>query len=827
MEANSSVHCSNRTQAEDGNGDSTKKERSKNVVARTSVITRSAKKERTKDANVSPRVSRSIETCAKNRTGDKSYEEGTIIRDDFLLETEKNTSTVQHFEHSSELQPERSNHDEGKHCSNDEEKRGRKVGKKQVPSQGQKQGESDEMKEEDNEGDEVEREDTSTLRPDNKLQPDCSAGQILNAPLSPDARHAIAGNNVSMVGILSKRSPINPPKGTKTTTAVSTTEDVVYLSSSASRADRSQDGDGTSMVVPTDTNCLDRKMASAPTDVCYQDGKTDSASTDICGQDRKMDPAPTDVCCRDWKMGSIPTDVSFVDRKMNPAPTDVCCQTTVMDSANGSNQTKDKSVEKANNTETADSRECMNKVREITDKAKEAEDEMRRRMTLNRIILESKELVSESEYCFPRTAACASHTSPCGHVENLPAWVQQPRECSGMKAGQRDVALIHQTQAADRVDTGNNANMVGDAQGEDSNLFYVLDDEDRCKVPEASGAEVTGPSVDPSGAAGEGEAANDVERASEQQQACGGGDDSGSVHTSQAVKREPAETMDKSVRAKTERSFEIDPSLIPIKAIPALNAVPPPPPQQHQPKPLDTVETIPYIPPDTSMMYQPEEGVLKSRPVPRPTRGRRGRRRGSVGLTSAFRHCSPGLHPEDLRALREPRRVHQHPYQRYGLPGHAAALPLQYCNVEVPGGEFDVIRPDAAGDMMGVYGDLSGLPGIPPRYPPNSRWYCSEDYLKAPSPWYSEYEVVYTLQFTSNMKISEKCPILSPCRLMCSVLKTLECHSLDATNKTLGANKLLLILYPPFFLTRDVCVCVCVWGGGAGGGDSILAPIYL
>ena len=182
MEANSSVHCSNRTQAEDGNGDSTKKERSKNVVARTSVITRSAKKERTKDANVSPRVSRSIETCAKNRTGDKSYEEGTIIRDDFLLETEKNTSTVQHFEHSSELQPERSNHDEGKHCSNDEEKRGRKVGKKQVPSQGQKQGESDEMKEEDNEGDEVEREDTSTLRPDNKLQPDCSAGQILNAP---------------------------------------------------------------------------------------------------------------------------------------------------------------------------------------------------------------------------------------------------------------------------------------------------------------------------------------------------------------------------------------------------------------------------------------------------------------------------------------------------------------------------------------------------------------------------------------------------------------------------------------------------------------------
>ena len=306
-------------------------------------------------------------------------------------------------------------------------------------------------------------------------------------------------------------------------------------------------------------------------------------------------------------------------------------------------------------------------------------------------------------------------------------------------------------------------------------MFYVVDTEGTCKVLDADGAEVTDPtSVDPGGVP---EGGGVIATTEHIVQVCvtdpggGGGSHLGSTetaHLAHIVKREPVENVDSNKQqqnqqqqqqqqqeeqqqqsrvVKAGRGFDMDPLLIPIKAIPALNVVTASSSSQQQ-QHKASADAIPYIPPDTTLLYQPEEGVLKSRPVPRPTRGRRGRRRGSVGLVPlTARHCGPGgaaHHPADVRTHREPRRLHRHPYQRYNLP-ESAAPPPQYCSVEggTSGGEFEVIHPDAAGDMMGGgYGELGSLTSISPRYPQNSRWYCSEDYLKMPNQWYGEYEGV-------------------------------------------------------------------------------------
>ena len=752
MERNNSAECYNNcTNADEGSGDSAKKERSKSA-ARTSVITRATKKERMKDAHLSPRVSRSAGTCVKNRDVHNLCEENAVIQDDDSQQTEKSRSILQNSEQYPTLQRDSSSEVEEKSCGQEEAKEGRRAEKTQERDDGRTRGGTEVKAEDEEEADQEGTEDARMFPPDIKPRPSSSAGLISNTPpLRPSPGHAAAGNTVIMVGTSREQSPIHPE--TRNTSVVSTTEDVVCLSKSANCAAQSQNavaepGDGT-------------KIA-----------------------------AFSDVCC--------------VDNNVDSTHTDVCCLETSMRSVDGRTQTADSNVEKADSTLTADNREFTNSAMEISYKAKEAEAEMRRRMALNRIILESRrmEVVDEGGFSYPRSMTYARYNQ-CGGIprgqddnfptwvqqpkecsrvktgqddnlptwvqqpkecsrvktgqddnlptwvqqpkecsgvktgqDNLPTWVQQPKECSGLKTGQEAVPLM-QTQAADCADTADcavtvdNAMLAGEAKGGDSKLFYVLDSEGTCKALEADVPKVSEPGVAPSAEAGDGDSATDADP-----QACGGRDP-GSAHVAQAVKREPVESADKSIRDKMGRNFEIDPSLIPIKAIPALNVVPA---SQPKPKALDGVEAIPYIPPDTSMMYQPEEGVLKSRPVPRPTRGRRGRRRGSVSLTSAFRHCSPGLHPHhDLRTLCEPRRVLRHPYHRCNLPD-TASLPLHYCNMEAgPGGEFDVVHPDAAGDMMGVYSDLNSLNSISPHYP-NSRWYCGENCLKAPSQWYGQYQ---------------------------------------------------------------------------------------
>ena len=702
MERNNSADCYNNcTNADEGSGDSTKKERSKSA-ARTSVITRATKKERMKDTHLSPRVSTSAGTCVKNRDVLNLCEENAVIRDDDSHQTEKSRSVLPNSEQYPTLQRDSSSEVEEKSCGQEEAKEGRRVEKTQERDDGGTRG-GTEVKAEDEEADQEGTEDERMFPPDNKPRPSSSAGLVSNTPpLRPSPGLAAAGNTVIMVGTSSEPSPIHPE--TRNASVVSTTEDA---------------------------NCA---------------AQSQNAVAEL--GDRTKIAAFSDVCC--------------VDNNIDSTHTDVCCLETSMRSVDGRNQTTDINVEKADSTQTADNREFTNSAMEISYKAKEAEAEMRRRMALNRIILESRrmEVVDEGGFSYPRSMTYARYNQ-CGGIprsqdDNLPTWVQQPKECSGLKTAQdnlptwvqqpkecrglktaQEAIPMMQTQAADCADTADcavtvdNAMLAGEAKGGDSKLFYVLDSEDTCKALDADVPKVSEPGVAPSAEAGDGDAATDADP-----QACGGRD-SGSAHVAQAVKREPVESTNKSIRDKMGRSFEIDPSLIPIKAIPALNVVPA---SQPKPKALDSVEAIPYIPPDTSMMYQPEEGVLKSRPVPRPTRGRRGRRRGSVSLTSAFRHCSPGLHPHhDLRTLCEPRRVLRHPYHRYNLPD-TAPLPLHYCNVEAgPGGEFDVVHPDAAGDMMGVYSDLSSLNSISPHYP-NSRWYCGEDCLKAPSQWYGQYQ---------------------------------------------------------------------------------------
>ena len=138
-------------------------------------------------------------------------------------------------------------------------------------------------------------------------------------------------------------------------------------------------------------------------------------------------------------------------------------------------------------------------------------------MALNRIILESRrmEVVDEGGFSYPRSMTYARYNQ-CGGIprsqddnlptwvqqpkecsgvktaqDNLPTWVQQPKECSGLKTGQEAIPMM-QTQAADCADTADcavtvdNAMLAGEAKGGDSKLFYVLDSEDTCKALDLS-----------------------------------------------------------------------------------------------------------------------------------------------------------------------------------------------------------------------------------------------------------------------------------------------------------------------------------------------------
>ncbi|XP_070211747.1 uncharacterized protein [Littorina saxatilis] len=273
-----------------------------------------------------------------------------------------------------------------------------------------------------------------------------------------------------------------------------------------------------------------------------------------------------------------------------------------------------------------------------------------------------------------------------------------------------EIATAENETTAESFQLDTQPDSPGSSTKEDTNsrLYFVVDNgEGGYKVFQADGTEVTEPEMVAGGDAG----TNSV------------------VHLSVTDLQVPEDKEASEVKVETgvkgTQPYQIDPSLIPIKAIPAMSMLQPPQARGGDP---DKAETFPYMPPDPTFMYMPEEGVMKSQPVPKPTRGRRGRRKSPTNLT-------PGLRlpvPCGLPLTQYPRQRVKRTYRRYNLPT-STALPSQYYTGVNSGGETDSQPPDAAGDMLG-YKDIAG---VSPRYG-NTGWYWGDEYYAPQHQWYAE-----------------------------------------------------------------------------------------
>jgi hypothetical protein len=165
----------------------------------------------------------------------------------------------------------------------------------------------------------------------------------------------------------------------------------------------------------------------------------------------------------------------------------------------------------------------------------------------------------------------------------------------------------------------------------------------------------------------------------------------------------------------TPSNNELNPSMVPIKVIPAMKRIEFEPPSDSMP--------ASYMPPDTTVMFQPEPGMLRSKPVPKPTRGRR---LGRLNIMSMPMHVlNQGLYQEMQQEITKSQPLYHAPRQRYKLP-EAQGLPLHPSpafypdmpSTTVPWSNYRVVHPDASGDMMGYSSDMGSLMTSSPVTPP-------------------------------------------------------------------------------------------------------------
>ncbi|KAL8578462.1 hypothetical protein ACOMHN_028734 [Nucella lapillus] len=178
---------------------------------------------------------------------------------------------------------------------------------------------------------------------------------------------------------------------------------------------------------------------------------------------------------------------------------------------------------------------------------------------------------------------------------------------------------------------------------------------------------------------------------------------------------------------KGELVFQADPSGIPLKPAPVMNEGG----VGENESAEDSLSAVTYMNTEISLLYQPEAGVMKSKPVPKPTRGRRSRRRSPSALTGFPEYRPFVTHPE-IRFPEQARFITGHPYQRYMLPEFAHGLSADCCDV-VPGhgGFVTMYQADTPREVLGASEE-----SITPAYPAN-RWYCKDDFFKVPRPTYA------------------------------------------------------------------------------------------
>ena len=203
------------------------------------------------------------------------------------------------------------------------------------------------------------------------------------------------------------------------------------------------------------------------------------------------------------------------------------------------------------------------------------------------------------------------------------------------------------------------------------------------------------------------------------------------------VKCEPTDTC-----VQTEAVVGEDPSFLPIKHIPAMNVSDAAPhlSAAHAAAMDSAVRTVPYLLPDTTHLYLPEQGVMKSKPVPKPTRGRRARKRSSSAMAiSDMRlvHAPFSSHPRDLHLVQDP-YLARHPHQCDPTFQEMSGMPGEYYDMGL-GGEY---VPEAVAQDMVVGADSPTH--VCSRYPPGGWYPCPDDgYFKVPRTCCGKYKRVY------------------------------------------------------------------------------------